>query len=146
MLFGGGQQNAIRPGTQPTALIAAFAAALKTPNPALPTLKARLITGLQALCMKINTMNDCEYVDNIVNFSCGVKSEVMLHFLAEHNIAVSSGSACARGKKSRILPAYGITEKDIDTAIRVSFGQQNTVKEVEIFLEVLEKGVYRFTS
>ncbi|MCL1789488.1 MAG: aminotransferase class V-fold PLP-dependent enzyme [Oscillospiraceae bacterium] len=141
MLFGGGQQKGLRPGTQPTALIAAFGAATISEKTDKNPLYNRIVYGLNQLNLTVNSRNN---VPDIVNFSCGVKSEVMLHFLAEHEIYVSSGSACARGKKSQILPAYGIPGKDIDTAIRVSFGWQNTVDEVDTFLNVLEKGLKRW--
>jgi cysteine desulfurase len=140
MLHGGGQQNGVRPGTEPTALISSFMKACEYEHSA-KALHDRLIAGLENLFIKVNSMNN---ISNIVNFSCGVKSEPMLHFLAEQGIMVSSGSACARGKKSEILPVYGVSEKEVDTAIRVSFGWQNTVEEVDRFLEVLEKGLKKW--
>jgi cysteine desulfurase len=140
MMFGGGQQAGIRPGTEPVALIAAFgaAAAAVTADGHYRDLYKRLISGLNILKLRINSRNS---LTNIVNFSCGVKSEVMLHFLAERGIYVSSGSACARGKKSQILPYFGAAHRDIDTAIRVSFGWQNTAAEVDEFLTALETGI-----
>jgi cysteine desulfurase len=140
MMLGGGQQKGTRPGTEPTALIAAFSAA--TEHEFQPhELHDRLIDGLKRLNLQINSSNN---IPNIINFSCGVKSEVMLHFLAEHNIYVSSGSACARGKKSKILPYFKVSDRDIDTAIRVSFGWQNTIEEVDELLNILEKGIKRW--
>ena len=145
MFFGGGQQAlskeriSLRPGTEPTALIAAFARAATAERCNSQLLHDRLIAGLTSF--RVNSYNN---VFDIVNFSCGVKSEIMLHFLAENGIYVSSGSACARGKKSQILPAYKISDDDVDTAIRVSFGWHNTVEEVDKFLNVLEEGVKRW--
>ncbi|MCL2077350.1 MAG: aminotransferase class V-fold PLP-dependent enzyme [Oscillospiraceae bacterium] len=145
-MFGGEQQKGVRPGTEPTALIAAFSAATDSYcgeiNLHFKELNERLRRGLENLPnIKINSRDG---VYNILNFSCGVKSEIMLHFLAEKNIYVSSGSACARGKKSQILPAFGIGGQDIDSALRVSFGRQNTFDEVAVFLETLEEGIKRF--
>jgi cysteine desulfurase len=144
MLHGGGQQRGLRAGTEPTALIAAFAAACAIDNLQLTidNLQDRLVAGLRELGLPIHGGG----VPNIVSFSCGVKSEIMLHFLAERGICVSSGSACARGKKSVILPHYGVSDKDIDTAIRVSFARQNTVGEVEQFLMVLKEGIERWVK
>jgi cysteine desulfurase len=151
-LFGGGQQKGLRSGTEPVALIAGFAEAVTAAKRDIPLsdcplsdfaagLKVRLVEGLGTLNI---TPNIAGGINNIVNFSCGVKSEVMLNFLSEYAICVSSGSACSRGKKSRILPAYKIKAADVDTAIRVSFGWQNTVREVDEFLEVLETGLKRW--
>ncbi|MDR0222437.1 MAG: aminotransferase class V-fold PLP-dependent enzyme [Oscillospiraceae bacterium] len=141
-IFGGGQQKGLRPGTEPTALIAAFAKAAEAAEPLGAKLQKRLKDGLNRLGgMKINSYNN---IDNILNFSCGVKSEVMLRFLAERDIYVSGGSACSRGKRSKILPAFGVSGRDIDSAVRVSFGWQNVAGEVDAFLEALEAGVKRF--
>ncbi|MCL2634299.1 MAG: aminotransferase class V-fold PLP-dependent enzyme [Oscillospiraceae bacterium] len=126
-------------GTEPVALIAAFAKSIKIYDYTL--LHDRLINGLNRLNLPINSYNN---VKNIVNFSCKVKSEVMLHYLAEHSIYVSSGSACAKGKKSEILPAFGITPKNIDTAIRISFGRHNNIQEIDEFLNILETGIKRW--
>ncbi|MCL2754381.1 MAG: aminotransferase class V-fold PLP-dependent enzyme [Oscillospiraceae bacterium] len=141
MLFGGGQQGGIRPGTEPVALIAAFAASIDNGQLTVDSCHGRLVAGLRELKLPVHSRNS---IANIVNFSCFVKSEIMLHFLAEHDIFVSSGSACARGKKSVILPKYGVSDRDVDTAIRVSFGWQNTLNEVDTFLEVLEAGIKRW--
>jgi cysteine desulfurase len=141
MIFGGGQQGGIRSGTQPTALIHSFAKAAEYEHNA-ADLRDELVRGLDKLFMQINSVNNS--LPNIVNFSCGVKSEIMLHFLATHQIYVSSGSACARGKKSEILPAFGVKDSDVDTAIRVSFGHGNTVGEVARFLEILEMGLKKW--
>jgi cysteine desulfurase len=141
MFFGGDQQKSLRPGTEPTALIAAFASAVNCGAVNVQPLHDRLVAGLGRLNLKILSSYN---IPNIVSFACGVKSEVMLHFFAENGIYVSSGSACARGKKSVILPAYGIPEPEVDTAIRVSFGWHNTVQETDKLLEVLETGLNRW--
>ncbi|MCL1831870.1 MAG: aminotransferase class V-fold PLP-dependent enzyme [Oscillospiraceae bacterium] len=140
MIHGGGQQNKLRSGTEPVALIAAFGEAATHTFDAQP-LQNKLVAELARLGLTVHSRNN---VPHIVNFSCGVKSEVMLHFLAEHGIYVSSGSACARGKRSAILPIYGVSDKDVDTAIRVSFGWQNTLREIDTFIEVLEMGIKRW--
>ena len=57
---------------------------------------------------------------------------------------MSSGSACSKGKKSKVLPVYGVSDKDVDTAIRLSFSTENTIDELNTFLEILEKGIKRF--
>jgi cysteine desulfurase len=80
-----------------------------------------------------------------VNFSIkGTKSEVILNELAENGIYVSSGSACARSKKSPALLAFGISEKDTDSALRLSFSHENTKEEIDRFVEVLKAGIERF--
>jgi len=139
LLYGGGQQKGLRAGTQPAALIGAFAKAAEIGAFDAKPLRERLISGLSELTdIKINSPENS--VSNIVNFSvCGVKSEVMLNYLSGKEVYVSAGSACSRGKRSVILPEYGIS--DIDSALRVSFGKLNTTNEIDEFLNILSDGI-----
>lgn len=134
LISGGGQQNDLRSGTEPVELIAGFEAAVlayKGSEEHFAKLKVHLLERLGSLeDIGINCGAEC--VPNIVNFSVrGVRSEIMLHSLEEDGIYVSSGSACSRGKKSEILPAFGISDKDIDCAVRVSFSAENTISDVD---------------
>ena len=67
----------------------------------------------------------------------GLRSEVLLHFLEQKGIYVSSGSACSKGKKSSVLTEFGVPDKLADFTIRVSFCAENTAEEVEKFLVAL---------
>ena len=78
----------------------------------------------------------------ILNFSVlGIRSETMLHHLASRGVYVSSGSACAKGKKSHVLSAMGLEPNRIDSAIRVSFGHENTREDVEQLIAALREGM-----
>ena len=61
----------------------------------------------------------------------GFRSETLLHFLAEREIYVSSGSACSKGKKSPVLTAMGLSADQIDSALRISFSWDNTIDDVD---------------
>lgn len=146
LLSGGGQQGGLRSGTEPVELIAGFEAAVRAYNGSeehFTKLKTRLLGGLSKLSdIGINSGSDC--VPNIVNFSVrGVRSEIMLHSLEEDGIYVSSGSACSKGKKSDVLPAFGISEKDIDCAVRVSFCSENTEDDVDTLCDKIAKTIKR---
>ncbi len=134
LISGGGQQNGLRSGTEPVELIAGLEAAVlayKGNAEHFTMLKAHLLEKLAELPdIGINSDENC--VPNIVNFSVrGVRSEIMLHSLEEAEIYVSSGSACSKGKKSEVLPAFGISDKDVDCAVRVSFCAENTTNDVD---------------
>ncbi len=144
--YGGGQQQGLRSGTEPVELIAAFGAAVKaypkdiSKFSKLNSLLREVLKSLEGI--EINSFNS---VDNILNFSVeGVRSEIMLHFLEEKEIYVSSGSACSRGKVSPVLSALGIKPKAADSAIRVSFSLQNSEEELEILADALKEGIKRF--
>lgn len=70
----------------------------------------------------------------------GLKSEVLLHHLADRGIYVSSGSACSsRSKKiSHVLEAIGAI-KDADSAIRFSFSVFNTKDEILAVINTLKE-------
>lgn len=145
-IYGGGQQGGIRSGTEPVGIISAFAAAVQ----AYPEnftyfseLKEHLVKPLSELPgVTINSRNS---VPNIVNFSVlGVRSEIMLHFLEQRGIFVSSGSACSRGKVSSVLSALGFTPAEADSAIRVSFCRDNTTQELDDLIEGIHDGIKRF--
>ena len=74
-----------------------------------------------------------------------IKSETMLHFLSSEGICVSSGSACSSNSAakhtSEALLAYGQTEQDADSSIRVSFSHRNTREDVDALCEALALGL-----
>ena len=76
----------------------------------------------------------------VLNFSTNaIKSETLIHFLEKKEIFVSGGSACAKGNRSHVLVAMGLSDLTIDTAIRVSFSGENTVDDVNALLSALKE-------
>lgn len=141
--FGGGQENGLRPGTEALPLHAAFGAAAEALPPFAEqealygSLRRRLTDGLAGReGFVLNSPPDG--VPYILNLSVlGVRSETLLHFLAERGVFVSSGSACSKGKKSPVLTALGFSGERIDSALRVSFTHTTTPDEVDRFLAAL---------
>ena len=142
--YGGEQEKKLRPGTEAAPLICAMGAAIN----ALPDMKSELelMRELNARCREglakignvhINSDEDC--LPYIINFSLrGIRSETILHYLASKGIFVSSGSACAKGKKSHVLEAMGLSQELIGSAVRVSFSRYNTAEDVdELIKEVI---------
>ena len=84
--------------------------------------------------IKINSPKDSS--DYILNLSVkGIRSETMLHFLEQESFFVSSGSACAKGKKSHVLQSLGLDNATSDSAIRISFSKYNTSQSVDALCE-----------
>ncbi|QEY34958.1 cysteine desulfurase [Caproiciproducens galactitolivorans] len=150
--FGGGQEKDIRPGTEAMPLIAGFGAAVK----ALPDTAEQYaaMEKLSAYCRKrlsevddvtLNSPQDaCPY---IVNFSAGnVRAETMLHFLSNKGIYVSSGSACSKGKESRILTAMGLPKSRIASALRISFSRYNTEQDIDGLVDAVKEGLATLTT
>lgn len=149
-LFGGGQQNGLRPGTENTLLTFAFAAGVREASKsiaessvAVSSLRDRLVRFIGSReDMTINSPDVCS--PYILNFSfLGIKSETMLHFLEGRDICISSGSACSKGKKSHVLTACGLDHAVIDSALRVSFSGYNTTQDVDALIEGLTLGAER---
>ena len=78
----------------------------------------------------------------ILNISVkGIRSETMLHHLAQNNVYVSSGSACAKGKPSHVLSAMGVSRDSADSALRISFSKLNTKDDIDALVEHIIEGI-----
>ena len=146
LIIGGGQQKDLRSGTEPVDLIAGFAEAVRSyPDctEKYAALNDKLVNALGELDdVVINSYGNAK---NILNFSVrGVRSEIMLHFLEEREIYVSSGSACSKGKTSGVLGEFGVSDKDADCAIRVSMSPFTTESDIDTLAEGIADGIKRF--
>ena len=143
--FGGGQERGLRPGTEATPAIAAFgAAAAAVPELAgqrarFEELMNRLLAGLERQ-EEILLHRPARHAPYILNLSVpGIRSETLLHFLAQRGVYVSSGSACSRGKSSPVLAALGLPPAEIDSALRVSLSRDNDEEDLDRFLAGVEE-------
>lgn len=146
-VFGGGQQNGIRPGTESVPLIAALSAAIKAlPDtkkalPEMAELKEYAKSKLSALGIcDINSPDDG--LSYLLNISVvGYRSETLLHFLEAKNVFVSSGSACAKGAHSPTLSAMGLSSERIDSALRISFSRYTVKEDIDRLCDALSEAV-----
>ena len=69
----------------------------------------------------------------------GLRSEIILHSLEQKGIYVSSGSACSSNKPSpsHVLVAMGYKPERVDSSIRISFNNENTMEDAEKFCDAL---------
>ncbi len=142
-LYGGGQENGLRSGTENTIGIAGFGAACADMQPMTTAaqvrdyLLARLPEGVKA---NLPT-TPAPHILNIT-LPC-IKSETMLNFLSSQQIYVSAGSACASHGKhaSYVLRAFGLTDAEADASLRISLSHDSTIEEADAFLSALQKGV-----
>ena len=147
LMYGGGQEKALRPGTEAVPLIAGFKGAVDSIGSINENLKRVSELNLFARnCLKqldfvsINSPGDAlPYILNIsVN---GFRSETLLHFLESKNIFVSSGSACAKGKGSYVLLSMGKSTLAVDSALRISFCKDNSFDDITSLCEALKQAV-----
>lgn len=86
----------------------------------------RLLCGLRAEIKDIvvNSPEDSSAGPSVLSVSfLGTRGEVLLHSLEQDSIFVSTGSACSSNKKgqSHVLSAMGLSQKEIESAVRFSF-------------------------
>jgi len=145
--FGGGQERELRPGTEAAPLIAGLGAAVEelpdwrqaySRMEKLRDYTLQKLSGLEG----VEVNSPVEGFPYLLNFSAlGIRSETMLHFLAQRGIYVSSGSACAKGKQSHVLKAAGLPDSRISSAIRVSFSRENTERDADALAEGVREGL-----
>lgn len=151
ILFGGGQQKGMRSGTENVPGIAGLGEAVQliysdhgSKVEQLYALKERLIGKLQQLDqVQIHGMAGMdlrETAPHIVSVGfAGIRSEVLLHALAEQGVYVSSGSACSshHPELSGTLQAIGVEDALLDASLRFSFSVTSTPEEVDYAVEQL---------
>ena len=142
--FGGEQESKIRTGTQSTALISGFAAAVEAyDTKAFGSKVAKLNKYAREKLEKIDSLvfnSDENASDYIINFSLpGFRSEILLNFFSMKGICVSAASACAKGKPSHVISELSEDAAIRDSAIRLSFSHLNTEEEIDEFTAALEQ-------
>lgn len=150
-VFGGEQEKKLRPGTECAPLIAGFGAAVR----ALPPLKEQKdkikelnLYAKKALSsidgIKFNSGDTASpYIINLY-IPTFMRSQTILQELsANYEVYVSNGSACAKGKKSHVLSAMGVSDEVLDKSIRISFSRYNTKDDIDKLVcalkELIEK-------
>ena len=147
--LGGGQEWALRPGTENLQGAWAFAAAASRDGFERRTaharsLEARLLAGLSsipgALALPLGRKpHDERYSPYILSAAFpGLSGEVLARSLSDSGIAVSTGSACSSNAKRgdrRIMRAMGLPEDIALSAIRVSTGEGSDESDIDLFLE-----------
>lgn len=147
-IYGGGQQNGMRSGTDNVPGIAAIAQAAEMIYSSFDEnvnrmydLRTRLMEGLSEIDgVVINSPENKLSAPHIVNASfTGIRSEVMLHALEEKGIYVSAGSACSSHKRalSATLSAIGCDKGRIESALRFSFCEATDAGDIDETLKAI---------
>ena len=150
LIYGGGQQNGMRSGTDNVPGIAALAQAAEDAYSNIDEirdkmygLRSRLIGGLSGIeDVVINSPDNALSAPHIVNASfLGIRSEVMLHALEERGIYVSAGSACSSHKRSLspTLLAIGCDKDRAESALRFSFSDETSEEEIDSAISAISE-------
>jgi cysteine desulfurase len=148
VLHGGGHERGSRGGTENVAGIVGFGMAAElaraeAPGRAAHTLElrryfeSRLKREFPAVAV---VAEQAERLGNTVMILVpGIEGETLLMHLDQAAIAVSSGSACSAGTAapSHVLVALGLAGEAGRSAVRISFGRDNSVADVDALLDTL---------
>ena len=153
LISGGGQEKGVRAGTENLPSIIGLE---KASNIILANIDEAYKKVYELKEYMINRLSDIEDVKinskmngfspYILNVSfIGVRAEVLLHLLEDSEVYVATGSACTSKSSvmhgSYVIKALGLSNKEIESAIRFSFSYENTKEEVDYTIEVLKKSL-----
>ncbi|WP_078102014.1 cysteine desulfurase family protein [Staphylococcus schweitzeri] len=145
IIQGGGQEYGMRSGTINLPSDIALVKAMKIANDnrdALHNYVASLNEDIREFLKSFqgvyinSTRNGSPFILNI-SFP-GVKGEVLVNAFSKYDIMVSTTSACSskRNKLNEVLTAMGLSDKEIEGSIRLSFGATTTKEDIEKFKEI----------
>lgn len=149
-LIGGGQEDGFRSGTENIVGIVGFGEAAAEGRANISASVAKM-TALRDLCAlkaaeagarpNIPMGNRAPHVLSLT--LPDIKSETMLNYLSAKGFCVSAGSACSSHSKhiSSALVGFGLSEREADCTIRVSFSEYNTEDEAVALSNALSEGI-----
>ena len=152
-LDGGAQERGRRAGTENVAQIVGLATAIKRAVDTmdrraaqLTAMREKLIDGLLKIeRSRLNGSRERRLPGNVSFCFQGVEGESLLLLLDMYGISASSGSACTSGSldPSHVLLAIGLPHEVAHGSLRISFGDYNTMEDVDYILEVLPQIIER---
>jgi cysteine desulfurase len=155
VVFGGGQEQGLRSGTENVAGLVGFGEAARLARKELEErvchesrLRDTILAGVaDAPGVRVNGHPTKRLANNAHLTVEGVEAEGLVLFVDSLGYAVGSGSACASGsadhKASPVLLAMGRDEREALSSVRITVGKDNTLQEVEGFLEAFFLAVAR---
>ncbi len=151
LIFGGGQENDLRSGTENVPGIMGFAKSLelkkKIQKEKIKELRNKLIEKLEKLGGKISGAKDEKRIyNNIHVFFPGINNETLVLFLSRKGIYVSAGSACdsKKEKEDYVLEALGLDEKERNGSIRITLNEEVNTKDIEFIVKEISLFLKRF--
>lgn len=147
LIQGGGQEGGYRSGTEGTPALFGFAAAAEAGGKTFREDIARERGLLENLCARLEALpgvqlNGAHDAPHILSVSIpGVPTQNSINILQDAGICVSAGSACAKGHRSHVLTAMGVSEKAIDSAFRVSLSRETTQEDIDALVWIIRENI-----
>ena len=145
---GGGQQQGLRSGTLPVALIVGLGAAVERAvgamaeeQAAIARLRDQLWEALKPLGgIHLNGHPQQRLAGNLNVSIDGVDGNRLLQAVRSR-LAISSGSTCAAGAPSHVLQALGRSPAQIRASLRIGLDRHTTPEEVAIASRILRETI-----
>lgn len=148
LLDGGVQERGRRPGTENIPSIVGMGKAIEIATENLETYQKKMCYLRDETIAQILKRIPKAYLNghaidrlpgNVNMIFPSMEAESMILKLDQRGIAVSSGSACASGslEPSHVLKAIGLSHEVAQCSLRFTFGEENTIKDVEDLVEAL---------
>lgn len=145
MIRGGGQEGGLRSGTEATGQLAALAAAARLGAETLARdlaymkeLRTEVIRRLTEEVPGVKVLSPEDGAPHILAVTLtGYKSEVVVRYLSDRGVYLSSGSACHKGKPSHVFAALKLPKAELDGALRISFSHDTTGEDVDALVRGL---------
>ena len=147
LLLGGGQEGGYRSGTEGTPAIFGFAAAAEATYKTFREDISREKEMISFLAEKLPSLpgvviNGAHEAPHILSISIpGVPTQNSINILQDAQICVSAGSACAKGHRSHVLTAMGISPEIIDCTFRVSLCKDTTMDDLSQLVRAIEQDI-----
>jgi cysteine desulfurase len=147
IMFGGGQEEGLRPGTLPVAAIVGFGAAadlcarrLQADSGRLRMLAAEFLARLAALGIRFAQNGDpVRRLPGSLNLRfAGADAVAILDRIGDH-LLLSAGSACSAGarRSSHVLRAIGLSPEEAAASLRIGFGRGNDIAQAMVAADLI---------
>ena len=154
LIFGGGQQRGIRPGTLPTHQIVGIGKAAEWITENLMSNQLLLLKNKELLENRLLTIPASRLVVSDENrlpnttslYLEGIRASELFSKVPE--LCFSAGSACnsALPKASHVLLAMGYSEEQAWSCIRLSHGIFTQAQEIELAIQLLKRAVLKMRA
>lgn len=159
LMFGGGQQSGLRPGTLPLALCVGMGEAARlfadkssqeSERARLRHLRDHLLGRLSALGVSFHLNGpplDRRHPGNANIRLEGLRAADVLSFV-QPQLAASTGSACTSGipEPSHVLRAIGLTRAEAELSIRFCVGRYTTEADIDAAVAILDDAARRLRA
>lgn len=153
LVYGGNQERGLRSGTENTPGIVGLGKAVEILNNNQESERKKVSEVRKYFIeqvskniedIRINSPINKRVSPYIVSISfLGIRGEVLVHYLEDNGVYVSTSAACSSHKKgkSHVLKSIGLNDEEIEGTIRFSFSYENNKEQIDYAVKKLKESV-----